>query len=150
MTSPSRSSPEDSGKPFNKLIPIVWMQSCKTFKGALGRLLPSSSPFPSTHLPPWKNCIGGQTNTPLWRIIFALPPNGNDYSTKRQINYEESARAESKPRQEPKAFPRVARKEKRSSPIHPPKHLLRPTASLHSGSPRVQVASAYAGKPGPT
>ena len=43
------------------------------FRRSFGRLLLSSSPFPSTHLPPWKNCIGRQTNTPLWRIIFELP-----------------------------------------------------------------------------
>ena len=73
MMSQSGSSPEDSGKPFSKLIPIVWMQSYRTSEGALGQLLLFSSPFPSTHLPPWKNCIDGQTNTPLWRITFALP-----------------------------------------------------------------------------
>ena len=59
MTSPSGSSPKESDKPFRKLIPIVWMQSCRTFEGASGQPLLSSSPFPSTHQPPWKNYIGG-------------------------------------------------------------------------------------------
>ena len=48
---------------------IVWMQSYRTSEEALGPLLRSSSPFSLIHLRPWKNYIGGQTNTPLWRII---------------------------------------------------------------------------------
>ena len=49
-TNPSETSPRDLGKPSNKLIRIVWMQSYRTSEEALGRLLLSSSPFPLIHL----------------------------------------------------------------------------------------------------
>ena len=72
-TSPSRTSPGDLGKSSNKLILTIWTKSYRTSEEVLGRLLLSSSPFPLIHLQPWKNCIDGQTNIPLWRIIFGPP-----------------------------------------------------------------------------
>ena len=68
-TNPSGISPGDLDKLSNKLMFIVWMRSYRTAEEALGRLPFFSNSFPLIHQQPWKNCISGQTNTPLWRRI---------------------------------------------------------------------------------
>ena len=72
-TNPSETSHAGLDKLSSKLIFIVWMQSCKTSEETLGRLLCSSSLYPSIRLQLWKNCIDGQTSSPRWKTTFGSP-----------------------------------------------------------------------------
>ena len=83
-------------------------------------------------------CVASQT-------VMITAQSGKPTTKSQPEQKASQARAKSVPKSSPK------RKEilPNSPPPPPPQHLLRPIASPHPGSPRVQVASAHVGEPGP-